>query len=377
MEVEGTLVDPPVTVSNYDLAPGQRVSVLVTMDQEPGNYLIETTVRERDMPGVTGRAILHYKDDMTNVTTLPTESPNHPIWNASAEAKALEDSLHTKNPSEHPEAVALEASEEEIQRWVVVGTQNLRVDEVTGEPVQLRWAVNNVSNIFSAEPLIGRAVRLAREQGWPTDLGSDTFDVPMMPPVVWNYTEPVETGPGSNLGQRGVAVIRLSQGDVFEIVLQNARSLSGAAEFHPWHAHGHSFWVVGRGDGVFDPETDPANYNVKNPLLRDTATLWPLGWTALRMVANNPGVWYFHCHINSHLIMGMSFAIVVAPDKIEDPSDGIAYCGSSDTTYPAGPESNETNATSPDGADAATSLGNTLFFSLFVAVAAAVLSLLG
>lgn len=328
VEVEGTLVDPPVTVSNYDVAPGQRVSVLVTMDQVPGNYWIETTVRERNIEGLTARAILHYQE--SGDLAVPTGgSPEHPVWDDSEEAKVVEDSLLTKDPSDYPEAVALTAAEVDIQRWVMVGTQNLRIDEA-GNATQIRWAVNNISDVAGPEPLIGKAVRLARENGWPTDLGDDTLDIPKMPPMMWNYTELVGDpgGPGPNLGQQGIAVIRLSEGDVLEIVLQNARALNGVAEFHPWHVHGHSFFVVGRGEGTFDPATDPANYNLENPLLRDTATLWPLGWTAMRMVANNPGVWLFHCHLTSHLNMGMGFAIVVEPDAIGDPSDSVAFCGS-------------------------------------------------
>ena len=37
-----------------------------------------------------------------------------------------------------------------------------------------------------------------------------------------------------------------------EIVLQNTLALNGVAEMHTWHLHGHSFWVVGSGVGIFD-----------------------------------------------------------------------------------------------------------------------------
>ena len=331
VEVEGTIVDPPITVSNYDLSPGQRVSVLITTDKEPGNYLIETTVRERDMPGLTGRAILRYNNatiDSTNIGDVLAQTPFHPVWNDSEEAKDVDDLLRTGDVSKYEEASALQIPEAEIKRWVLVGTQNQIINEFD-EIVQLRWAVNNVSNIPSAEPLIGMAVRAAKLNGWPTELGEDVIDIPQLPPFAWNYTMPVVDpgGPGPKLGQHGVAVIQVSEGDVFELVLQNARALNGVAEFHPWHSHGHSFWVVGRGEGIFDPEVDPANYNLEDPLLRDTATLWPLGWTALRFLANNPGVWFFHCHITSHLTMGMSFAIIVEPDMIGDPSESVAFCG--------------------------------------------------
>jgi L-ascorbate oxidase len=321
VEIEGTIIETPITVANYDVAPGQRVSVLITTDQEPGSYLIETSVRERNITGLFGRAILQYA---SVEKSLPTVSPEHPLWNASDEGKAIEDSLLTLDPSSYPEAVALQTLEDKVERWVIVGTQNLKLDE-NGEPMQLRWACNNISDVKPSEPLIARAVRLARENGWPTNLGDTYLDVPQLPPTTWNYSDLIDNGPGPNLGESGTAVIRLKEGQVFEIVLQNVRALNGAAEFHPWHVHGHSFWVIGRGEGTYDAETDVATYNLENPLLRDTATLWPLGWTALRMVAQ-PGVWLFHCHLTSHMIMGMSFALVVEPEALENPPSEIAFC---------------------------------------------------
>ena len=135
VEVEGTVIDPPVEVENYDLAPGQRVSVLITTDQMPENYLVETTVRERDIPGLTGRLILQY--DSVSLS-LPTESPDHPEWDASEVAKNVEDSLRTFNASDYEESIALNVDEEDLRRYVLVGTQNFKNDEETGETTQLR-----------------------------------------------------------------------------------------------------------------------------------------------------------------------------------------------------------------------------------------------
>jgi len=84
--------------------------------------------------------------------------------------------------------------------------------------------------------------------------------------------------------------------------------------------------VVGRGEGIYDPESDINTYNLRNPLLRDTVTLWPLGWVAVRFVADNAGVWFIHCHLLSHLLMGMSFTLITNPNEIGDPSDSVKFC---------------------------------------------------
>ena len=53
----------------------------------------------------------------------------------------------------------------------------------------------------------------------------------------------------------------------------------------------------------FDPKTakfDPT------PVLRDTTEIRPFGNTVLRFVADNPGMWILHCHIDWHLVGGLS-----------------------------------------------------------------------
>ena len=54
-----------------------------------------------------------------------------------------------------------------------------------------------------------------------------------------------------------------------------------------------------------------------NPPLRNTAVLFPHGWTALRFVADKPGVWAFHCHIEPHLHMGMGVVFAEGMEEEE------------------------------------------------------------
>jgi L-ascorbate oxidase len=327
VQVEGTNVKP-VTVTSLDISPGQRYDVLVKADQTPGSYWIETTVRERNISTAVGRAILQYAS-APNATELPVDSPVHAEWNETSHGVAQDSSLFTVDVNAHPEAVALNATD--VKRYILVGTQNQVI--VDGEPQRLVWALNNVSNIPHAEPLISKAVRSAKLLGWPTEL-EDSLPMPQDPPFVWDYTQAVwdEGGPGPAIGVLAETNVDLEYGQVFEFVLQNARALNNVTEFHPWHAHGHSFWVVGRGEGIYNPDTDVETYNLENPLLRDTVTLWPLEWVAIRFVANNPGVWFFHCHIFAHEVMGMALHIVTQPDMLDDPPEGVLSCNEQSLT---------------------------------------------
>lgn len=164
------------------------------------------------------------------------------------------------------------------------------------------------------------------ELGWPLAGPLDgTIDLPKRNPISWNVSESMIPFPGKTTTQ-GTSVIRLEVNETAEFVIENSLGLDNASEPHPWHFHGHSFWVVGRGQGGFNEIEDVPNYNLDNPILRDTVIQQGNEWVALRFVANNPGVWYFHCHIEAHLAMGMGFVVVVSPNEIGETPENVNNC---------------------------------------------------
>jgi len=77
-----------------------------------------------------------------------------------------------------------------------------------------------------------------------------------------------------------------------------------AAEFSPRsHIHGHKFQIVNRGEDYTskDPKLNPPlQEGQANPIRRDTIQLLSMQSATLRFVADNPGAWLFHCHIDWH-----------------------------------------------------------------------------
>ncbi|KAH8883129.1 hypothetical protein GQ53DRAFT_883129 [Thozetella sp. PMI_491] len=91
---------------------------------------------------------------------------------------------------------------------------------------------------------------------------------------------------------------------------------------HPFHLHGYDFYVVSlfrpkrRGwfsYNPFDPKKKQAGgkYNLVNPPRKDTIYIAGGGYAVLRIKVDNPGVWFFHCHILWHQAIGMAMAIHV------------------------------------------------------------------
>jgi FtsP/CotA-like multicopper oxidase with cupredoxin domain len=120
VQVEGTNVEP-VEVTSVDLSSGQRYDVLVTMDQMPGSYLMETTVRLRSVPLVKGMAILQYGGS-PNVTFPEDQVPDHAEQDDPEYGPEIDALLLTRDPKSHSEASALNATK--VTRYVIVGTQN-------------------------------------------------------------------------------------------------------------------------------------------------------------------------------------------------------------------------------------------------------------
>ena len=85
--------------------------------------------------------------------------------------------------------------------------------------------------------------------------------------------------------------IKVKEGDRILIRLMNMGSLA-----HPIHIHGHSFKIVAT-DG--NPVPKAAQ------LTKDTVLIGPGERYDLELVADNPGVWMIHCHIESHAANGM------------------------------------------------------------------------
>jgi FtsP/CotA-like multicopper oxidase with cupredoxin domain len=76
---------------------------------------------------------------------------------------------------------------------------------------------------------------------------------------------------------------------------------NNTAWHHPMHLHGHAFRVIAR-------QGQPTRYRE----WQDTVLMAPRERVDIAFVADNPGMWMFHCHILEHQAAGMMGVIRVA-----------------------------------------------------------------
>ncbi|CAF3527644.1 hypothetical protein FGSG_13185 [Fusarium graminearum PH-1] len=93
---------------------------------------------------------------------------------------------------------------------------------------------------------------------------------------------------------------------------------------HPFHLHGHKFFVLLQGrDGYPPSPAELPEYLEKhnlleNPLRRDVVTVEGYAWAIIRVVLDNPGLWAFHCHNTWHAESGMVMQMLVRPEVMKD-----------------------------------------------------------
>ena len=92
---------------------------------------------------------------------------------------------------------------------------------------------------------------------------------------------------------------------------------------HPFHLHGHKFWVMAQGDGVYNSTVK----NDLNPIQRDTVSVRiatprgllrveGYGYTLIRFITDNPGAWALHCHITWHMEAGLLMTFLTGEGRL-------------------------------------------------------------
>ncbi|KAI9294258.1 hypothetical protein K502DRAFT_361302 [Neoconidiobolus thromboides FSU 785] len=313
IEADGTIIEP-IEVDRVEIGPGQRYSVIMETNQPISNYYTYTQVSGGSANPNNGVAILHY-EGAENPSTLK-RTPATPPTPTGPFNRWVESQLATS-------------------KWYNKGLNSHFY------PVPKKVTNEIVLNIISAT-----------HEGHPIFTINDVVSKPRNS-TVWD-----DVIAGRHKATPGV--YEITEGEVVQLVLQHYMPAGRTCASHPWHLHGHSFFVVGQGAGVYNPEVDgkaiDAKLSTSNkiPIYRDTFIQYannvkesarsatnqlsdtlgvrvnnensnenlfsfgnsrvaaddvPCGWYAIRFNADNPGSWFMHCHITAHLVMGKQLVI--------------------------------------------------------------------
>ncbi|KAJ2827645.1 ferroxidase fet3 [Coemansia furcata] len=268
VEADGT-DSMPHTVDGLDLGPGQRYSAIVTAhDSDAYNYQYNATLYANFntfVPGSNPRyylGLIEYKKGASIKTIAPTADSQH-AWSDDILLKAMD-----RQPL---------FSVDKTFDWTFTTK---------------KYSDNITTSIIDKLP----------------------FKAPLVPPLFSAFSmgdlalNETIYGP-----QTQAHVLRL--GEVVEIVLRNPSPLD-----HAMHLHGHAFQVTEYGPSG-TPTNKRAPVSIRKftewPMRRDTFVVRAYEYAKVRFHADNPGVWFFHCHMDIHFAMGMAVTFIEAPDVLQ------------------------------------------------------------
>ncbi|XP_015898773.2 laccase-17 isoform X2 [Ziziphus jujuba] len=304
----------PFETETLLMAPGQTTNVLLKTKPHFPNATFFMTAR----PYVTGLGTF---DNSTVAGILEYEPPSHstslsikklqlfkpllPALNDTSFATKFTNKLRSLANAQFPANVPQKV-DKRFFFTVGLGTNPCQNNQTCQGPNGTMFAAS-VNNISFALP--NTALLQAHYFGQSNEVYAPDF--PSNPIFPFNYTG---TPPNNTMVGNGTKLVVLPFNTSVELVMQDTSILG--AESHPLHLHGFNFFVVGQGFGNFDPNKDPANFNLVDPIERNTVGVPSGGWVAIRFLADNPGVWFMHCHLEIHTSWGLKMGWLVLDGKL-------------------------------------------------------------
>ncbi|GMN67052.1 hypothetical protein TIFTF001_036132 [Ficus carica] len=290
-------------------APGQTVDVLIKADQLVGLYYMAARTYMSIPPEflfllydkTITRAIFAYKGSKSKIPVMPAlpdsfDSPTAHKFHTNMTGLA-------GGPNWVPVPLHVD---EHMFMTVGVNIEPCPKDATCRGPLggRLSSSINNESFVLPQNASMLEAFYYGNRSG------VYTTDFPDNPPLTFDYTNAYFSFEESLIyAPKSTKAKKLKFNATVEIVFQNTAFL--AVMSHPIHFHGFNFHVLAQGIGNYDAVEDRKKFNFVNPQIRNTIAFPPGGWAVIRFQANNPGIWFVHCHLEEHMNVGMSMAFEV------------------------------------------------------------------
>lgn len=293
IEVDGNYVEP-YTIDSIIINIGQRYSVLVNAPSSYGSFWLRTRMFHGN-PWTSGPLPVGFNPDVKAIwsygrPTIPRSSPL-----TLGPSNTLQDiKLHPLSPRRAP--------------------------PMTARDLNLRYSFTFATRPGDTYQKAYSKVTVVAPSGAKQVIINSTYTPPLYPALLAAKAG-LPLSPSTH-------PIQVSLGQIVQVAL-----LSRDPGEHPFHLHGSSFWVMAEGTAHSSdelPSVEALNA-IPNPLYRDTATVAAcptdkdgncenngFGYTIIRFVADNPGVWMLHCHIEWHMAAGLAVNFVVGKEVLRE-----------------------------------------------------------
>ncbi|KAK2751676.1 conidial pigment biosynthesis oxidase arb2 brown2 [Colletotrichum kahawae] len=267
---DGEFVHPQkVHAANCNL--GERISILIRMNQKPGDYAIRVTSLRREQI-IQGLGILRY-----------------PGQNAENKQKVPK----TKS-------------------WVhlngtLISPSSVYMDETKLAPYPARPPPAKSDNT------VRFFVNMTGPSSWALNIGPHQAFRQQLPPLLWDEESRGVTTYGDDV--HGGSLLN---GTVVDIIFENGANVTSQ---HPFHKHNNKAFIIGTGSGGFpwatveDAIRDGGmakHFNLINPPNRDGCRLGNStgDWTVIRYEISFPAASMLHCHMIHHFAAGQQVVLL-------------------------------------------------------------------
>ena len=271
--VDGHYIQPQLadTISMYN---GERYSAMIQLNQPPGDYTIRVANSGADQI-ISGYGTLSYKHGKSNISSTPYI--DYSGVNTSASVIPLDKTFLVPFPSSAPAPTA-----------------------------DATYILN-----------LGR---YDSNYNW-TLSGNASYG------LTQDFNEPLLFNPESPHALNPNLTIRTNNNTWIDVILQVELSPAAPAQpAHPIHKHSNKAYIIGTATGTFNysdvaeamKHMPHGTFNLETPPYRDSFTtpsaLQGPAWVAFRYQVVNPGAFFIHCHIQTHLDGGMAMTILDGVD---------------------------------------------------------------
>lgn len=314
IEVDGVDVAQPTPVDVAQLAPGQRYSFRVHPVQDLTDFeqiFLIRSVTQKQLLRCTPNNINQYCENPRAMPDTVTAVFRRVLQDLGDEPKLVKETAEIFFDYDNlPPPVYYNRTGEDI----------IHLNQMGLSPLEGGPAPGNVDEEHFVESFLSRD-----SNGPRSGFNNISFSLPHGDPLLFTFVEDGEL-------PDGFLALDVQLGGVVQIVIYNPLGT------HPFHLHGHHFWVV----GVGNPDDGPYNKYVHeltlNGVKRDTVICQSNSWVVIRFVTDNPGLWTLHCHMDWHNLSGMALLIVEGSDffkaeKMMPPDEAIRICNLHKTRF--------------------------------------------
>lgn len=253
---------------NLDIHVGQSYSVLVTLDQAPGDYYIVASSRFTD-PVLNGIGVIHYSNSGSKVSGPLPPGPTIEIGYSVDQARTIQWNLTANAARPNPQGSFHYGMINVTETAVLEGASTA----INGKQ---RYAVNSISYVNPDTPL-----KLADYFNLG---GVFSFDFPRFP--------------SGNSPFLGAFVLNTGYRGFLEVVFQNDENI-----VQSWHLDGYTAFVVGFDGGRWSSNSR-GEYNLIDAVARSTVQVYPQSWTAVMLELDNVGMWNLRSQIWERQYLG-------------------------------------------------------------------------